>query len=93
MILVTTYENGSFVINHQPESLGKTELELREIGVLLDGVPEPIQAEGKVSILKFNGTNLYYEYVEIQPTLEDEVQQLKDQVVAQQSAINMLLGV
>lgn len=93
MILVTTYEDGSFIINHRPETLGKTQSELEEIGVLLDGVPEPIQAEGKTAILHFNGTNLYYEYVDIAPTLEDQLKQLEQQVIAQQSAINMLLGV
>lgn len=93
MILVFNDGIGNFVINYQPERLNKTQDELLQMGVLLDGVPEPEVIEGKTAVLKFNGTNLYYEYVDTPTTLEDEVQQLKEQVVAQQSAINMLLGV
>lgn len=68
MILVMGTSGGGFIINHHPERLGKTEEELLELGVLLEGYPEAEVNEDKETTLKFDGTQLYYEYVDIVPT-------------------------
>jgi hypothetical protein len=73
----------------------KTEEELLQEGMLLDvSIPEETVQAGKQALLHYNDTNsFYYTYVDRPLTPEEELEQLKQQVVAQQSAINMLLGV
>lgn len=75
-------------INYQPfdekYGLGKTKEELLQTGILVDSIPEPEQIEGKVPVLKYDGTNLYYEY---QDAPIDEMTALKRQVVEQERAI------
>lgn len=78
MILVTG-NSEQFTVIHQPHRLGKTEEELRKLGVLLESEPIPQEIEGKTAILKFDGTNLYYEYEDIVPTIDEEVVQLQQE--------------
>lgn len=83
-------ENGELTgyINYQPfhekYGLGKTQEELLQSGILVDSVPKPEQIEGKVPVLKYDGTNLYYEY---QDAPIDEMTALKRQVAEQEQAI------
>lgn len=64
--------------------LHKTQEELLQDGYLVDSIPDPEQINGKVPILKYNGTSLYYEYQDV-PI--DEITALKRQVVEQEQAI------
>lgn len=49
-------------------------------GLLVESIPEPEQLDGKTPVLKYDGTNLYYEYVDA-PV--DEMTALKNQLAAQ----------
>lgn len=80
MILVIDNGNGSYAINHFPERLGKTEEELREMGVLLESIPIAEEIIGKEAILKFDGTQLYYEYMDIPLTLEEQLAEKSKQI-------------
>ncbi|MBS4195322.1 hypothetical protein [Lederbergia citri] len=51
--------------------LGKTEQELRKTGILVESIPEAEQVTGKVPVLKYDGENLYYDYIDA-PISEDE---------------------
>lgn len=66
-------------IHYQPFNekygLGMTEDELRLEGILVDSIPEPEQLEGKVPILKYNGTNLFYEYENVTLSPEEQTKQ------------------
>lgn len=64
--------------------MNKTEEELLKDGILVDSVPVPEQINGKVPILKYNGTSLYYEY---QDAPIDEVTALKNKVELQEQAL------
>lgn len=59
--------------------LHKTEEELLQEGYLVDSIPEPEQINGKVAKLKYDGSNLYYEYVDAPLTPEQEIEALKAQ--------------
>lgn len=80
--------NGIDLIHYTPfdnsNGLEKTKEELLKEGILVDYIPEPEQIEGKVPVLKYDGTNLYYEY---QDAPIDEMTALKRQVVEQEQAI------
>lgn len=70
MIFIQFDGNGNELFKHfkpfdPKHGLGKTEEELREIGVLVESIPEPEQIAGKEAVLKYDGTSLYYEYVDI----------------------------
>jgi hypothetical protein len=69
--------------------LGKTAAELQQIGALVDDIPEPEQIEGKDAVMYYSPqtNSVYYEYVDHVPTPEKQLQQLKDQILAQQDAI------
>ena len=57
--------------------LGKTEEELRQIGALVDEIPEPEQIEGKIAVMYYNPqtNSFYYEYIDRPLTPEEEIQQ------------------
>lgn len=86
-IKLDTLNNIEFVHNLPfDDNLGlkKSKEELLKEGILVDSIPEPEQIEGKVPILKYNGTSLYYEY---QDAPIDEMTALKKQVAEQEQAI------
>lgn len=60
--------------------LGKTKEELEETGFLLDSIPDAAPQAGQDFIMKFDGTNVYYEYHDA-PI--DEMTALKNQLAAQ----------
>lgn len=64
--------------------LNKTEEELLKSGFLIDSAPEPERIEGKSPVLKYNGTEIYYEYVDA-PV--DEMTALKNQLAEQSQKI------
>lgn len=72
------------------DGLNKTEEELLQEGFLVDSIPEPKQIEGKTPVLKYDGTKLYYEYVDA-PI--DEMTALKAQVDALNIALAQVMGV
>lgn len=80
MILVINNGNGSFTIHYHPEKLGKSEEELGKMGLLIDTIPEPEIIEGKEAVLRFDGNKLYYDYVDIQPSNEEKIQQLRSEL-------------
>lgn len=88
MIFITVDGNNITTIHHQPfdpvYGLGKTEEELRNEGVLVDSIPEPERLEGKTPVLKYSGTDLYYEYVDM-PV--DEITVLKSELENQKQAL------
>lgn len=89
MIFISLNQNNEInVIHYMPfddkYGLGKTEEELLQEGILINSIPEPEQVEGKVPILKYNGTDLYYEYVDA-PV--DEMTALKNKIESQEQAL------
>jgi hypothetical protein len=72
--------------------LGKTEDELRQIGALVDEIPEPEQIEGKMAVMYYNPqTNrVYYEYIDRPLTPEEELQRRID--LMQQALDELLLN-
>lgn len=89
MIYIQISENNVIGFQHHKPfdekfGLGKTQEELLQEGILVDSIPEPEQIEGKVPILKYDGTKLYYEYQDV-PI--DEMTALKKQVAEQEQAI------
>jgi hypothetical protein len=71
--------------------LGKSREELEQEGFFVDSIPEPQEIEGKIPVLKFNGTELYYEYVDRPLTPEEELEQLKERIEIMQQAMDELL--
>lgn len=71
-------------IHNQPfdskYGLGKTREELLQEGILVESIPEPEQIEGKSPVLKYNGTEIYYEYIDASV---DEMAALKNQLAEQ----------
>lgn len=63
--------------------LGKSKEELLKEGFFVDTIPLPQEIQGKVAILKYDGTSLYYEYQDAR----DETTVLKKQVAEQEQAI------
>ena len=59
---------------------GKTLEELEQEGLLVESIPEPESREGKQSVLKHNGTEFYYEYVDILLTREEYLERELDRV-------------
>lgn len=72
--------------------LGKTEEELRQIGALVDEIPEPEQIEGKIAVMYYNPqtNSVYYEYIDRPLTPEEELRQRIE--LMQQALDNLLLG-
>lgn len=99
MIFLIVDNNKRVVYEHHKPfdlvaGLGKTQEELEKEGVLVDSIPES-ENNGKTPILHCNPKTkeLWYEYEEIPLTPEEELELLKQQVLAQQTIINLLLGV
>lgn len=59
--------------------LGKTEEELQQEGILVEFIPEPEIVVGKSARLRYDGTNLVYEYTDIEIPI-DKVAELEGQV-------------
>ncbi|UQW98196.1 hypothetical protein M2M59_04080 [Rummeliibacillus sp. G93] len=59
--------------------LGKTKEELEETGFLLDSIPDATPQAGQDFIMKFDGTNVFYEYHDAPLTTNEEVESLKAQ--------------
>lgn len=73
-------ENRIEFIHHRPfdekSGLGKTEEELRNMGVLVDSIPQPDTSDpDKIGILKYDGTKLYYEYINRPLSQEEKTEQ------------------
>jgi len=97
MIFLKIGENNEILMIHNrpfdpnpKNGLGKSEEELLQEGILVESLPEPEEIEGKIPILKFNGTELYYEYIDIPLTPEEEFQQRIELI--QQVLDDILLG-
>lgn len=63
------------------DGLGISKDELILGGVFVDAIPEPIEVDGKTSVLKYdhNTESMYYEYIERPLTQEEELKLLKEQ--------------
>lgn len=68
-----------FMAFDEVNGLHKTEEELLQEGYLVDSIPALEEQEGKRAILKYDGTNLYYEYVDVPLTPQQEIEALKVQ--------------
>lgn len=80
MIFIKIADNNEILeINNFPfdevHGLGKTEDELLKEGILVQSIPEPDVIANKAPVLKYDGSNLYYEYVEIPLTKEQQMEQ------------------
>lgn len=89
MIYIKINDNNEVAFQHlkpfdQVLGMNKTEEELLKDGILVESVPVPKQINGKLPILKYNGTSLYYEY---QDAPIDEMTALKNKLVAQEQRI------
>lgn len=58
--------------------LGESEDQLLQRGILVESIPEPEDILGKESVLKFNGSTLYYEYVDRPLSSDEEISILKE---------------
>lgn len=90
MILVIDNGDEGFVVLNHPERLGKTEEELREMGVLLESMPVAEAIEGKVAVLKFDGTQLYYEYEDIPLTIKEQLAIASETIQRQEAMFNLM---
>ena len=72
--------------------LGKNEEELRQIGALVDEIPEPEQLENKIAVMYYNPqtNSVYYEYIDKPLTPEEELRQRIE--LMQQALDSLLLG-
>lgn len=83
-------------VHHVPfdeeHGLGKNEEELRQIGALVDTVPEPEQIAGKIPVMYYNPqtNSVYYEYIDKPLTPEEEMRQRIE--LMQQALDSLLLG-
>lgn len=82
MIYLEIDENGTIIFQnnfpfHNVHGLKKTEEELLKTGYLVASVPEPEPIEGKVGMTRFNGTDFYFEYLDIPLTDSDRLSQLE----------------
>jgi hypothetical protein len=88
--------NVSFIHNmpfHPDFGLGKTQEELEQEGFLLESVPISEEKKGFFSIMKYNPSTktVFFEY-EANPISEkEEIQQIKEQQVLMQQAIDDLI--
>lgn len=76
MIYIEILGNNEIGLVHfQPfdevRGLKKTESELLQTGILVEQLPEPLETEGLIPVLMFNGVDLYYDYVQKTPSEED----------------------
>ncbi|PIC05481.1 hypothetical protein CS060_04175 [Anoxybacillus flavithermus] len=74
----------------EEHGLGKTEEELRQIGALVEDIPEPEQVEGKTPVMYYNPqtNSVYYEYIDRPLTPEEE---LRQRIELMQQALDALL--
>lgn len=89
-------ENQKIILEHyRYDSLTAEEKELLGEGYIVEGVPTPTFKVGKDTHTHFNpSTQEFYFMCTDRPlSPEEELSQLKQQVVAQHAAINMILGV
>lgn len=78
----------------EKDGLKKTAEELRKTGILVDSLPVEKAIDGKQAILKYDGVNLFYEYIDRPLTPEEEItalkaenEELKTRVAAMDSAV------
>lgn len=86
MIYIETDSEGavSYIHNfpfHQKYGLNKSEYELRESGYLVNSIPKPENISGKVGVLKYDGKNFYYEYIDRPLTPEEKIEQLEGSIM------------
>jgi hypothetical protein len=76
---------------YRPEELPQEEIDK---GVMVESIPAPEIIAGKNEVLYINPTTLemWYEYVDRPLTQDEEMAQIKGQVLEMQDAINFLLG-
>ncbi|MCM3316710.1 hypothetical protein M3603_08465 [Rummeliibacillus stabekisii] len=58
---------------------GKTEEELLKEGLLVESLPEPELISGKNAMLRYDGSDFYFEYEDIPLTSEQQIELLKVQ--------------
>lgn len=63
--------------------LGKTESELQATGVLVEQIPELEVDPSKVAYLKYDGTNLYYEYKDAPIVISEQANKDLDELKSQ----------
>ena len=63
---------------HPVTGLGKTMSELLLKGHLIDPFPEPEEIKGKMAVLMWNGTTVYYRYDDVIPTEDDKIEELRN---------------
>lgn len=88
----------NYVPFHEKHGLGKTQEELEQEGILVDGIPEPQQIEGKSAILYCNPDTkeLWYEYEDIPLTPEEEqqkkIESLEQSIAELTMAMTIMMG-
>lgn len=80
-------------LNHKEymQIYNKTLEELLSEGYLIESIPEPQKIEGKVPVLMWDGSNVYYRYDDLTTTTEDEITKLKEKVDTQDQVIEEIL--
>ncbi|WP_150284366.1 hypothetical protein [Rummeliibacillus sp. TYF-LIM-RU47] len=88
MIFVEIKDNNEIgLIHNRPfdeiDGLGQTEEELSKKGLLVESLPETENIYGKAPLLKYDGSKLYYDYIDIEPAKEEKIErdlkELKEQ--------------
>lgn len=81
MIFIGLKNNDITTIHHMPfdtrYGLGKTEEELQQEGLLVEELPQAEEMPGKHAVLKYNGTEIYYEYEDVPLTETERIAQLE----------------
>lgn len=96
MIFLKTENELVTFVHYMPfdgeHGMGKTKEELEQEGILVESIPEPKQ-NGKIPKLFVNRETkeLWYEYSDRPPTQEEEMEQLKQQMISVTAFLNMLL--
>ncbi|WP_144700219.1 hypothetical protein [Fictibacillus phosphorivorans] len=87
------------LIHHMPfdekYGLGKTKTELESEGIFVDSIPTPDTSNPKmIPELKYNGSALYYEYIERPLTPEDKIQQLESELaISKEDNVSNMLAI
>lgn len=95
MIYIKTDEESKVNYTHYMpfdpiHGLGKTEEELLQDGYFVDAIPEPTEIPGKTHMLKFTiEKNIFYEYVDREPTDQEKIAQLEADVATANYALMM----
>lgn len=84
MVYVRINNDGTIFTHNMPfdleYGLGKTKDELiSDGGIFVEKLPEVENRLGKTPVLKYDGKNLYYEYMDRELTSEEEIILLKSQ--------------